>query len=752
MTLNAIPRLRPGLLAGAALALVLPTLSSAGELAKPSQEPHVTLPTPAELAALPPDGGEEFNRLVFEQSPYLLQHARNPVDWYPWGTEAFERAEREDKPIFLSIGYSTCHWCHVMERESFEDAEVAALLNEHFVCVKVDREERPDVDGVYMSVTQALTGRGGWPMTVLMTADARPFFAGTYIPKTGRDGRGGLMEFLPHVAKAWKESRDGIQADAARIVEHLARTSAGAPGPELDVKTLARAFEQLSARFDAARGGFLPPPKFPRPHDLRFLLRYARRTGDEAALAMVETTLRALRRGGIFDHVGFGFHRYSTDVEWLVPHFEKMLYDQALLAICYVEAWQATGAADFRRTAEEVLAYVLRDMTSPEGGFHSAEDADSEGEEGRFYLWTTRELEAVLGAEDGRLAASVWNATEEGNFADEATGERTGKNILHLARELPEFAAEHGIELAELEARVESMRARLFASRETRVHPLEDDKVLTDWNGLMIAACAAAGRAFDEPRYVAAARHAGDFLLRELRDGEGRLYKRHRGGESGLPAMLEDYAFAVWGFVELYEATFEVPWLRAALELTEVVLAHFADAEEGGFYLAPDDGEALIVRAKEIYDGAIPSGNSVMATNLLRLARLTGETSLEARADGVLRAFSSSVSNAPVGYTHLLLALDFAVGPAHEIVVAGERDAPDTQGMLRAIAREFVPNAVVLFRPAGEAEPEIARIAEYAAHQDWLNGKATAYVCREFTCAAPTHDVEQVLRSLRPAR
>ncbi len=706
------------------------------------------LPAAAVIAALPADGGAEFNRLVFEQSPYLLQHARNPVDWFPWGDEAFARARHENKPVFLSVGYSTCHWCHVMEHESFEDDEVAALLNEHFVAIKVDREERPDIDQVYMTVTQAMTGRGGWPMTVIMTPDARPFFAGTYFPKTGRGGRRGMMELLPLVAEAWRDQGDELAKTADDVVEHLERVTGGTPGGALDEKTLDLAFTQLAERYDSDRGGFLPAPKFPRPHTLRFLLRHARRTGDARALEMVTNTLRAMRRGGIWDHVGLGFHRYSTDAEWLVPHFEKMLYDQALLAMTYVEAWQATGDDAFRRTAEEVFDYVLRDMTSPEGGFYSAEDADSEGEEGLFYLWTLDELEEVLGEEDARFASEVWNATEEGNFLEESTRAKTGRNILHLDADLDQIAAARELELGDLVERLEGIRERLFAAREERIHPLKDDKVLTDWNGLMIAALAMAGRAFDEPRFAEAARRSGDFLLSELRDSDGRLQKRYRNGDAALTGMLEDYAFTVWGLLELYETGFDLRYLRAAIELNEVMLARFWDAKSGGLHLAPDDGELLIVRSKEIYDGAIPSGNSVAASNCLRIARLTGETSLEDRAEKIFRAFSLAVGQTPQGYTQLLLALEFAVGPSFEIVVAGDPEAEDTRAMLRAIAREFVPNKVVLLRPAGDPG-ELSEISEYAALMDWRNGKATAYVCREFTCRAPTNDLAEVLGVLR---
>lgn len=722
------------------------------EAKKPQSDAHRTpmrLPLPAAdvIAALPRDGGEEFNRLVFEASPYLQQHARNPVDWYPWGDEAFRIAAERDVPVFLSIGYSTCHWCHVMEHESFEDAEVAALMNAAFVCVKVDREERPDVDHVYMTVTQALTGSGGWPMTVLLTAERQPFYAATYLPKSSRGQRMGMLEFVPAVERAWRDDRERLLASAKALTDELATLTAGAPGAMLGEEALARAEAQLASSFDAEHGGFGTQMKFPVPHNLRFLLRRHARTGSENSLAMVERTLRAWRLGGVYDHVGFGIHRYSTDREWLVPHFEKMLYDQALATLAYVEAWQVTHRAEHERVAREILAYVLRDMTSPEGGFYSAEDADSEGEEGLFYLWTLAELEATLGADDAALAARVFDCTAEGNYRDEATGKRTGRNILHLKRPLAELAQELGLESNALETRWESMRMRLFAAREQRIHPLKDDKVLTDWNGLMIAAFAAAARAFDDEALLVPAQRAADFCLRELRTPEGRLMKRWRNGDAALPGLLDDHAFLVYGLVELFQADQDPRWLRAALELNDVQIRQFLDPELGGFFLAPSDGEALIVRGKEVYDGALPSGNSIAAHNLVRLARLTGDTELEELAALTVRAFSGGIGNQAASHTQLLAAIDFLVGPSFELVVAGETEAEDTHAALAALGRAFAPNAVTVHRPDGEA-PEITRLAPYTAAQVSQAGRATLYLCRNFACEAPTSDVASVVKKL----
>ena len=714
-----------------------------------SQERRARTPPPSEdaIRALPPDGGPEFNRLVFERSPYLQQHARNPVDWYPWAEAAFARARSEQKPVFLSIGYSTCHWCHVMEHESFEDEQVAALLNEHFVCVKVDREERPDLDAVYMQVTQAMTGSGGWPMTVVLTPDKQPFFAGTYYPKSARYGRKGMLELLPELAALWRERRSDVLKSAAQITDIVRDESRESPA-ELGPGLLRLGREQLAGRYDAERGGFGSAPKFPVPHQLLFLLQAHERTGDPQALRMVEHTLTAMRAGGIYDQIGFGFHRYSTDREWLVPHFEKMLYDQALHVLAYTAAWQVTGDASYRATAEEVLEYVLRDLADPRGGFHSAEDADSEGEEGRFYLWTRAEVLAVLGADEGELFARVYDITDAGNYREEASGRSDGRSIPRLTRTIPSWAAELALEESTLRSRLEAARKTLLAVRAKRVRPFKDDKVLGDWNGLMIAALARAGAAFGEPRYLAAARAAADFALANLRAADGRLRKRWRGGESAFDGTLEDYAFLAWGLLELHQASFEVRDLEAALALTEEMVAHFEDEEAGGFFTSADDAEELLFRHKEVYDGALPSGNSVAAWNLLRLARLTGRGELEEHGRRALAAFGSA-ARMPSAHTLYLLALDFALGPSFEAVVAGDEAAPDTRAMLAAFHARYLPHVVLLHRPEGD-DPPITRLAPFAREQKSRAGKATAYVCKNFACRAPTTDVAQALRNLDP--
>lgn len=690
--------------------------------------------------------GRSPNRLINEKSPYLLQHAHNPVDWYPWGPEAFERARAEDKPIFLSIGYSTCHWCHVMESESFEDADVAALMNETFVCIKVDREERPDIDGVYMGAAVAMTGRGGWPLTIIMTPDGRPFYAATYIPKQRRFGVPGMVEILPRIAELWKNKRSELLETADRVAAAL-RQETAAPGEELGSDDLIAAERQLAAAFDRERGGFGGAPKFPTPHNLFFLLRCWFRTGDAATLDIVEKTLDAMRRGGIYDHVGYGFHRYSTDADWLLPHFEKMLYDQAMLTIAYTEAFLATGRSEYERTAREILTYVLRDMTAPEGGFYSAEDADSEGVEGKFYLWTMTEIREVLGPEDTELVAEALGILDEGNVKDESTGRRSGTNVVHLARPVAHTARRVGLSEHELAERLESVRETLFAARESRVHPHKDDKILTDWNGLMVAALATAARALGEPEYAAAAARSVDFILERMRDHEGRLLHRYRDGEAAIRAHADDYAFLTWGLIELYETTFEVKCLRSALELTDEFVAHFWDEENGGFYFSADDGEALLTRRKEIHDSAVPSANSVAMLNLLRLARITGSAALEARAASTGRAFVSSVRQYPAGYTQFLSAIDFAIGPSFEVAIAGERDAEETQAMLRALGTRFLPNAVIVLRPPGES-PEISEIASWTEKLGVIDGRPTAYVCRGWACELPTTDAATMLERL----
>ncbi len=703
------------------------------------------LPSAEEIAVLPADGGPMFNRLIFEHSPYLLQHARNPVDWYPWGDEAFEKARAEGKLVFLSVGYATCHWCHVMEHESFEDEEVAALMNEGFVSVKVDREERPDIDEIYMTVTQAMTGSGGWPMTVILTPDRKPVFAGTYFPKTSQFGRTGMLELLPRLTESYAAEPEKFLEAGVGITEFLKAQGSQSSGDFDAEVVLSQAFRQHVNTFDSAEGGFGAAPKFPTPHRLMYLLRYWKRTGDTQALAMVEMTLTAMRLGGIYDHVGFGFHRYSVDAEWKVPHFEKMLYDQALLTMAYVEAYQATSDSFYADTAQEIIQYVLRVMTSPTGGFYSAEDADSEGEEGKFYVWTQAELVDVLGEEVAETYAAVYQFAPEGNWEE---GKAHQTNIPHLQARLDAVAAERGVSVEVLRGDLEKARLALFMAREKRVHPFKDDKILTDWNGLMIAALAKASLALENSGYRMAATKAADFVLETLRSPDGRLMHRYRAGHAGLPAQQEDYAFLIWGLLELYEATFDVGYLEAAVELNETMITHYADVLHGGFYMTANDGEELLVRPKTAYDGAIPSGNSVAFYNLIRLSRLTGNPRFSAQAEGTARAFGGPLGNSPSNFAVMLLGLDFAVGPSHEVVLVGEHQAVDIRVMRAALYDTFIPNKVVLFRPDDSEAPPITQLATYTLPQRSLDGKATAYVCKNFVCSAPTTETKKMMTLL----
>ncbi|MEM7133529.1 MAG: thioredoxin domain-containing protein [Chloroflexota bacterium] len=709
----------------------------------------------AQIAEEGGHGSRPANRLINEKSPYLLQHAYNPVDWYPWGEEAFAKAAAEDKPIFLSIGYSTCHWCHVMEAESFEDEEVAALMNDAFVAIKVDREERPDIDGIYMNVAHLMQTRGGWPLNVVLTPETKPFFVATYIPKESRFQRAGMMDLIPQIETVWQTRRDEILAFADEVTDALQPprmsqvTNLGQNIGEdlLGPNTLANAFAQLSQRFDPVYGGFGTAPKFPSPHNMLFLLRYWQRTGNEQALQMVETTLQSMRQGGVYDQIGFGFHRYSTDQQWKLPHFEKMLYDQAMLSMAYTEVYEATKNEAYQRIAREIFTYVLRDMTDSQGGFYSAEDADSEGEEGIFYLWSVEELNDLLGPDDASLVTTMSSMTEEGNFLEEATREATGKNIVYWEQSIDETASALGLTPDELNERLEVIRQVLFDVREERIHPHKDDKVLTDWNGLMIVALAKAGRAFDEPLYISAAVNAADFLLETMKNQDGRLLHRYREGEAGLLANIDDYAFMVWGLLELYESTFDLRYLEEAIRLNNELETHFWDDFTGGFFFTPDDGETLIARQKEIYDGAIPSGNSVAMLNLLRLGRITADASYEERADEVGKAFSSQIANSPTAYTQLMSALEFGLGPSYEVVIVGEEGAEDTEALLRALRDAYVPNKVVLLRGPDDDAP-IIELAEYAKYYYEIDDSATAYVCQNYICELPTNDPETMVSLL----
>jgi len=676
------------------------------------------------------------NRLAKESSPYLLQHAHNPVDWRPWGDEAFAVAKKEDKPVFLSIGYSTCHWCHVMERESFENEDLAKYLNAHFVAIKVDREERPDVDAVYMAAVQAMTGQGGWPLSVFLTPDKKPFFGGTYFPPTDRYGRPGFKTVLERLADYWKNHRADVDGSAAELTSHIQGADADVAKHELTADALARGVDQFRAAFDSVHGGFGPAPKFPRAFSLSFLLGERRRAGKGVATSMVEKTLDEMARGGLCDQLGGGFHRYSTDAEWLVPHFEKMLYDQATLARAYVEAWQIDGNADFAATARGTFDYVLRDLSDPAGGFHCAEDADSEGVEGKFYVWTRAEVVAALGEEDGRLFADLYDVSERGNYKDEATHEDTGNSILRLETSLAVEAKKLGVDAAVLAKRVAPMRAKLLAIREKRIRPHLDDKVLTDWNGLMIGSLAYGGAALGEKRYVDAAARAASFVLL-LDTLDGSMMHRYRAKVAGIGAFLDDYAFLGLGLVDLYEATFDPRWLRAARSCARDVVERFADSKNGGFHFVSKHGETLVARTKELYDGAIPSGNSAAMLLLLRVGRLTQDEKLEAAGRDALASWASTIDRYPSGYPVALMALAFAIGPTREVVIAGDPSDAATQALVAEVRRRHLPQTVVLLHPPGDAGRAIEEVAPFVKAQGLVGGKPAAYVCENFACKAP---------------
>jgi len=689
-----------------------------------------------------------FNHLQNEKSPYLLQHGENPVDWYPWGKDAFKKARTEDKPIFLSIGYATCHWCHVMEHESFEDEQVAKLLNETFVNIKVDREERPDVDDVYMTVCQMLTGSGGWPLTIMMTADKIPFFVATYLPKENLHGRAGMLELIPRVRELWENQRNELLANANKISEALNQISDIKPDIDLRRELLDESFEMLNRNYDPQYGGFGDAPKFPTAHNLLFLLRYWKRTENPKPLKMVENTLQKMRQGGLFDQLGFGFHRYSTDREWRVPHFEKMLYDQALLAMAYTEAFQATKKDVYKTIAEEIFTYVLGDMTDANGGFYSAEDADSEEEEGKFYVWTKNEIDEGLEKTEADLIKKVYNITPEGNYKEESTHRKTGSNILYLQKSIPEIAADLNIKEEVLQKIIQSVRAKLFNLRKRRIHPLKDDKILTDWNGLMIAALAKASRAFGKQAYAEVAEKATEFIFRCLMDGDNKLMHRYRDGEAAIQGYLDDYAFTIWGLLELYEATCKESYLEKALELNDVVIKQFWDDKDLGFYFTADNAEELLVRKKSIYDGAVPSGNSVMMLNLIRLSRLTGRLEYENYANFIGKAFSTEIHRNVAACSLLFSAFDFVVGPSFEIVFVADDSHQEFDIMVESLFSKYIPNKVVIYKDLKDRMPGISKIANYVKDMSSIEGKPTAYICKNFQCELPTNNLNKMLEML----
>ncbi len=703
------------------------------------------------------EGNLMNNRLAKEKSPYLLQHADNPVDWYPWGEEAFERARKEDKPVFLSIGYSTCHWCHVMEEESFENPEVAKVMNEHFVSIKVDREERPDLDNIYMTAVQALTSSGGWPLSVFLTPEGKPFFGGTYWPAEDRWGRPGFVTVLRSVAESWKEGRDELLKQSEHLTSLLQKHAEEKVETtfSLGEKTFRSAFTDLRNYYDETHGGFGRGVKFPRAHTLSFLLRFWKRTQEKEALGMVEKTLTEMARGGLWDHVGLGFHRYSTDAQWFLPHFEKMLYDQAILSKTYLEAYQATRKEEYARVAREIFDYLLRDLQGPEGAFHSAEDADSldpvaaAKREGAFYVWKKSELIDLLGPEAGEIASFVYGVEANGNVRNDPQGEFPDKNVLARVRSVEEAARKFKKPVPEIEQVLGESRKKLYDARLKRPRPYRDDKILTDWNGLMISSLAFGSRVLEEPKYRDAAQKAADFILKKLVRGDGRLLHRYREGEASIPGTIEDYAFFIHGLVDLYEATFEPRYLEEAKRLTGEMIRLFWSEAAGGFFFTGEDAEKLILRQREIYDGAIPSGNSVAALDLLRVGRLTMEKEFEKKAEALFSAFSLAIDRNPEAHPQMLIALDFALGPSREIVLAGGGKEPTTQSFLKAVYSRFLPNKVVAFHPAEEAQKSATeKIIPFIKNQLPLKGKPTAYVCENYVCRFPVTELSELEKLL----
>ncbi len=674
------------------------------------------------------------NRLVNEKSPYLLQHAYNPVDWFPWGQEALDKAKAEDKPIFLSIGYASCHWCHVMEEECFSDQQVADLLNQSFVCIKVDREERPDLDAAYMAVCQAMGRNCGWPLNILITPKLNPFFAASYIPKYSGRGLTGMLDLVPQVMQIWKLQRPQLEIVGVDIKSRIEAMEKRTPQKELGKETLQDAYDRLTLDFDRENGGFGTAPKFPRPHTLLFLLHYYAKTDQKNALFMVEKTLTQMRLGGIFDQLGFGFHRYSTDEKWLVPHFEKMLYDQALIAIAYMEAFQATGAKRYALACKETLDYTLRDLAAPQGGFYSAQDADTEGEEGKFYLWTMDEVLDTLPPADAELAVHIYGLKPEGNFID-PSGRSNGKNILKIAEPLEELAPYMGLTLQELIDRLHTIREALFEARKKRVPPAIDDKVLTDWNGLMIAALAKAGRVPNEAKYIEAAEKTADFILNQMLK-DGMLYHRYTKGETAVEGFLDDYAFFVYGLIELYEATFEDKYVTAASALTKTMLAKFWDEKNGGFFQT-QNSEAAMPKIKQLYDGATPSGNSVALHDLLWLSRLTDEPTYNTVAIQISKTFAQEVEGAPEAYTFFLSATNFLIA-SYSVILVGDLKEKDTQEILNVLRKNYLPTTVISLKYPSET----------GLGYQQIEGKATAYVCQDQTCLPPTNSLMQVLEQL----
>ncbi len=684
-----------------------------------------------------------LNRLANEKSPYLRQHKNNPVDWYPWGEEAFNKAKLENKPVFLSVGYSTCHWCHVMEHESFSDPEVANLMNEVFVSIKVDREERPDIDNIYMTVCQLTTGSGGWPLTILMTPEAKPFFAGTYFTKEKRGERPGIIDIIKRTSEVWNKFRDDISTQADEITEQINSVVYKAGVDTINQGVFRKGFYELASSYDELNGGFGNRPKFPIPHNLMFLLRHGVRSNSPEAIDMVSNTLNAMRKGGIWDHVGYGFHRYSTDSEWLVPHFEKMLYDEALLLMAYTETYQATGDEHFKQTAQEIISYLTRDMLDENGAFYSAEDADSEGEEGKFYLWNIEEIRQLL-IGDVEFFCDVFNIKDRGNYFDEIKGSLTGANILHRTKSYIQIAEEYGISEQDVINRINSSLAKLSNARANRIRPHLDNKILTDWNGLIVAALSKAALAFNDDKYGQLAFQTIRFIKTNMLKDDFTLLHRYSDGESGIHGMIDDYACVLLGLLEYYEYSANKEYLDLAENICSKFIELFSD-ENGGFFFTSANAEKLIVRKKEIYDGAMPSGNSIMIDVLTRLYSYTNKSSYYDIADKSVKAFTSAISNVPSAYTYLLASLDrFMNGSIDLVIIAGDQD-DDARELANDIRKKFNPtlNMKIIYKNSDKSQ-----YPDFIQNMIAINNDVTVYICNGTECSEPISGFENIKNSL----
>ena len=707
---------------------------------------RIIIPSSDDIEKLPYNGGSLWNRLIFESSPYLLQHAANPVDWYPWGTEAFDLAKKLNKPIFLSIGYTTCHWCHVMEHESFEDEDVARLMNDSFINIKVDREERPDIDNVYMEVTQKLTGRGGWPMTVVMTPDKKPFFAGTYFPKKTRPryNRTGMLDLVPTLKDLWINKQDSLTNSAQNIVSDLVKANNSRnnkSGVQLNSNLIKNSFKIFSNKFDDKYGGFKGSRnKFPKPHDYSFIAKYYYSSKDTNALNILNKSLYEMKKGGLYDQIGYGFHRYSTDQKWLVPHFEKMLYDQAMIIHAYLDAFLVTNDAFYKKTVDEVCTYVLRDMYNENSGFYSAEDADSEGEEGVFYIWEYNEIKDLLKDSEFIFLQDVLNIEESGNAIVE--GHRT--NIPHFSNNWPEIAYKYDNSVEGIIQYYNSIRKKIFDHRELRIHPQKDDKILTDWNGLMISALARASVILDDTRYLDAAKSSADFIIKNLIQDDGKLLKRFRGGVSGIDGMIEDYSFFIWGLIELYQSTFEYKYIEVATKLSDYQIENFWDIENKGFFFTSKQSEELIIRSKEVYDGAIPSGNSVSANNFIRLGRILSSLDYEKIAYDLTDSFAPNLNRYSIGSTMMLQAINFMDGPSFEVIITG--DKKQSKSIIDFIQKHPQPNKVLIFKSDKENQEMLSYLKKYPSEN---NGETKVYICQNYSCQLPTNDINKIKELLK---